>query len=150
MIGIKTLEKTAVVRIALSFMLMLLAAQAVAADIAIKAKSEYKQCMREMKTARNQCVQGGCGNIVVSCYERQIATIDAHSNASFQRLKQSGCEKSAEQLVVEFTDFSERIFKRQAFENTWSAFDLKVDIALLKNKALLSLELECKSNTPAE
>jgi uncharacterized membrane protein len=143
-------QRTVMARIALLLALMLFAAQALAMDISVKAKSEYKQCLRETKKARNECTQGGCGNIVASCYERQIAAIDQQNSEIFERLKQAGCEKSAEQLSIEFADFSERIFKLQAFDNTWSGFDLKVDVALLKNKALLSLVSECKSRASDE
>jgi hypothetical protein len=148
--NIKLCEKTILIRCFVLLMLMLFTAQAVAADIAMQAKSEYKQCLRETKAARDACVYGGCGNILASCYERQIDVIDRQTNEIFLRLKQSHCEKSAEQLNVEFTDFSERILKLQAFDTTWSGFELKVEIALTKNKAFVLLESECKSKTSAE
>ncbi len=106
------------------------------------ARLEYEKCMRETRAARAACT-AGCGNILASCYERQISIIQADSEAQLERLKAGRCTEQAEKLANHFDVLKANNDGIQGFHGTWSGFELAIQTELLKNRALQMLAHEC-------
>ncbi len=112
-------------------------------SIAFAAKSEYQRCLRETERARKECTFGGCGNILGSCYEREITVIETDSEKLTQSLQSKKCALQAIQLSTNFATLQEANSKIDALSGSWSEFDLRVRTSLLKNHALHLLAKEC-------
>jgi hypothetical protein len=106
--------------------------------------SEFRKCARETKVARNECELGGCGNILASCYERQVAAIDSQTDSLLLQLGQTHCGSSARTLDQAFVELTSQLGQVRELNGEWSSFELKVDAAVMKNHALQSLARRCK------
>jgi hypothetical protein len=109
------------------------------------AKQEFKRCLKETKKARDECTFGGCGNIMWSCYERQIQVIQSDSELQLDKLKAGRCSAEAERLVHNFDTWQTANENLDAFNRTWSGAELSVQSQLLKNHALQMLAYECRN-----
>lgn len=114
-----------------------------AGSVAATAKKEYLNCLRETERARRECTFGGCGNILVSCYEREIAVIETDSEKLAQSLQMKSCASQALQLISNFDSLEAANSKFSLLRGSWSELDLKVQTALLKNQALQAFSKEC-------
>ena len=112
--------------------LMLLAAQAEAKEIALVAKREYNACLKETAQARAECSYGGCGNILASCYERQIDVFEHDSEKRVDHLTALNCKEQAHVVSDRFNKLGEELVKLREFEHTWSGYELRVETAHLK------------------
>lgn len=107
------------------------------------AEAEYKRCLRETKQARDECTFGGCGNILGSCYEREVNLINEQIAKQVQQFKTESCKADAQQMADEFEGLKERLWRINALDNTWDGMQLKVDLALLHHKTLQALVDSC-------
>lgn len=116
---------------------------ACAKDLQSQAKAEYQACVKETERDRETCTFGGCGNALGSCYERQIAVFDNDSVRVSDALAKGACADQAKTINEQFAAMEERLLKLGSFDNTWSGFELRVDLATARNKALSLLASEC-------
>jgi len=107
------------------------------------AEQAFQRCLKETKAARVACSSGGCGNILASCYEQQIGVIVADTDLQAGKLKNRSCSAQAETLLSNFDTWQAANAGLQAFDGTWSGFELKVQSELLKNRAVRLLAREC-------
>jgi len=134
----------------LTCLFCVIASQTLAQDIQRMAEAEYKRCLRETKQARDECTFGGCGNILGSCYEREVNLINEQIAKQVKQFKTEACRADAQQMADEFEGLKERLWRFNALDNTWEGMQLKVDIALLHHKTLQALVSACsiRSKSP--
>lgn len=130
-------------KLLLTIALAALAGLVHAEDLRSVAEDEYRACLKESEQARKECSFGGCGNILGACYERQIAVFENDSVQVAERLKQGACAESAETVNEQFAELERRLLKVEQFNDTWSGFDLRVELAAAKNRALSLAATEC-------
>jgi hypothetical protein len=80
---------------------------------------------------------------MASCYERQIGFIQADSELQLGKLKGGRCSEQAEKLASNFDALQDGNASLQAFQGSWSGFELSVQSELLKNRAIGMLAHEC-------
>jgi hypothetical protein len=114
-----------------------------AKDLRTAARTEYQACLKETARARKECSFGGCGNILGACYEREIAIFENDSNRISEKLDRGSCTASSVRVNEEFSNLEQRLLKIAQFDNTWSGFDLRVELAAVKNRSLVLLQSEC-------
>lgn len=129
----------------LLYFLILLPALVFAKDIRLEAKKEFDTCMKETKKYRGQCNFGGCGNIVGSCYERQIYKISAATDSLAKEIKSEQCIQTAKSASNEIENLNSKLKLFTPFDGTWSGYDIQVEVALLKNSVMNALAKECES-----
>lgn len=127
----------------LTCILCMIAIQTLAQDLQHQAQAEYKRCLRETKQARDECSFGGCGNILGSCYEREVNLINSQIAKQVQQFKTETCKADAQLMADEFEGLKERLWRINALDNTWDGMQLKVDLALLHHKTLQALVDTC-------
>lgn len=118
---------------------------AFAKDIKHEAAKEFDICMKETKKQRDQCNFGGCGNIIGSCYERQIYKISSATDYLEKKLKVQRCVQAANQASNEIENLNSKLKLLGPFEDTWSGYDVQVEVALLKNNVVNALMKECEA-----
>ena len=120
------------------------AVQGDAKDLRSAARSAYQACFKETAGARNSCSSGGCGHIVGSCYERQIAVFESDSARIAASLGGGRCAAAAATIGDEFDRLDRRLSTIPQFDDTWSGFDVRVALAESKNRSLDLLATECR------
>jgi hypothetical protein len=96
---------------------------AFAQGIRREARQQFDQCMLETQRDREQCCFGGCGNIVGSCYDRQLAAVSA---------------------ATEIDRLDSSLKAQLPLDGTWSGYEVQVETALLKHSVMSALVEECE------
>jgi hypothetical protein len=81
--------------------------------------------------------------LLTSCYERQIAVFESDSEAISSALAAGPCKEPATTVGNRFGELEEQLMKIEQFDNTWSGFAIRVELAETKNKSLALLASEC-------
>ncbi|ALN65247.1 hypothetical protein GLA29479_4410 [Lysobacter antibioticus] len=100
--------------------------------------------MTETKADREQCSFGGCGNIIGTCYDRQLGTISASIELLMRQLSAGQCAQSAASAATEIDALDARLKSLPPLDNTWSGYEIQVEIAMLKHKVLSGMTKECQ------
>ena len=116
-----------------------------ARDLQSQAKAEYQACLKASEHDRKTCTFGGCGNALGACYERQIAVFDNDSVRISEEFAKGACAEHAKTTDAQFAALEERLLKLGPFDNTWSGFELRVELAAARNQALSLLASECSA-----
>lgn len=116
-----------------------------AKDLQSVAKAEYQACLTASEQDRKACTFGGSGNALGVCYERQIAVFDNDSARVSDELAKRACADQARTTNEQFAALEERLLELGPFDNTWSGFELRVELAAARNKALSLLVSECSA-----
>lgn len=114
-----------------------------AKGVRASAEAEYQACFKQTARARRDCSFGGCGNILAACYERQIAVFQNDSSRRAELIASGPCAASAAKAAEAFHALEERLLKIPQFDNTWSGFALRVELAATQNQSLALLASEC-------
>ncbi|WP_057916436.1 hypothetical protein [Lysobacter antibioticus] len=122
----------------------LLPAVAFAQGIQAEARKQFDECMTETKADREQCSFGGCGNIIGTCYDRQLGTISASIELLMRQLSAGQCAQSAASAATEIDALDARLKSLPPLDNTWSGYEIQVEIAMLKHKVLSGMTKECQ------
>lgn len=122
------------------------AISALASDAKMEAKKEFDACMKETKIERQRCSFGGCGNIAAACYQRQINVVSLSTEAMAKKLSAGHCGQAANSVSSEIDGVDEKLKRLVPFDDTWSGYDVQVEVALLKNKVMNSLTKECAAD----
>jgi hypothetical protein len=115
-------------------------------DLRSEAKKEFQACMRETKKDREQCSFGGCGNIIGSCYERQMGAISSATDVLEKKLSATRCFQAEKSVSGEIEGLSSKLKALAPFDGTWSGYNAQLEVALLKNSVMNLLAKECEAN----
>lgn len=117
-----------------------------AKNLRVDAKKEFHTCMKETRKGREQCGFGGCGNIVGSCYERQIDTISLATATLEKKLSVTRCSQAEKSVSSEIENLNSKIKTLAPLDGTWSGYEAQIEVALLKNRVMNLLAKECEAN----
>lgn len=123
----------------------LLPATAFAQGIQAEARKQFDECMMETKVDREQCSFGGCGNIIGTCYDRQLGTISASIELLTKQLSAGQCAQSAASAATEIDTLDSRLKLLPPLDNTWGGYEIQVEMALLKHEVMTTMAKECQA-----
>lgn len=115
-----------------------------AKDVGSEAEKDFDLCMKETKLSREQCSFGGCGNIVGSCYEKQISVVSSATEILVEKLNSEKCREAANSISNEMENLNDKLKLLAPFDGTWGGYDVQIEVALLKNKVMNALAKECE------
>ena len=116
-----------------------------AKDLRVEAKKEFEKCIRDTKKEREQCSFGGCGNIIGACYERQLNVISLATDSVEKIIETGRCKQAGNSASNEIENLNSKLKQFVQFDNTWSGYEVQVEVALLKNNVMNALKRECEA-----
>jgi hypothetical protein len=116
-----------------------------AKDIQAAARQAYRACLKETAAARSTCTFGGCGYVVATCTDRQVAVYERDSEALAQAIAAAGdrCAEAADGTAKEIDALQERLLGMPPWHETWSGLEWGVEVAAFKNRSLRLLLTAC-------